>query len=186
MPTIPRSTLQMLVRSWIEPDVRRGPVFRVELALARVFRDGATDRRPELVRGMLLSHTLEPGRALLLVPASPGEIWADLAVGEEPGAPRDPEPGPLPDDERDGGDGGGEGAGDPGRAGVAPLRAPPGEVVATDPAESAGPVAPAFEPGPTVGESLLLRPARLGGWSALPARRTVVAIVPNWPARPSP
>lgn len=184
------STLQLLARSWIEPDVRRGPVFRVELALARTFRDGRGVPRPELLDGMLMSHTLEPGRALLLVPANPSEIWAERGPDDEPGRESEQLPEPMPDPAE---------AGTVGQADeleVAGLRPPPtdagrsrdpertdGRVEGPGNGPIAGPVLPAYETGRTIGESLLLRPAQLTGAGPVPARRTAVAIVPNWPVR---
>jgi len=199
------STLQLLARSWIEPDVRRGPVFRVELALARTFRDGRGVPRPELLDGMLMSHTLEPGRALLLVPANPSEIWAERGPGDEPGRESEQLPEPMPDPMPDPGDAGPGGQAD--ELEVAGLRPPPtdagrsrdpertadgegsGEGAGDGPGVGqaggpiAGPVLPAYESGLTIGESLLLRPAKLTGAGPVPARRTAVAIVPNWPVR---
>lgn len=191
------STLQLLARSWIEPDVRRGPVFRVELALARTFRDGRGTPRPELMSGMLMSHTLEPGRALLLVPANPTEVWARRGPADEPGEGAEqlpePMPEPMPEPVRDGAGGRDE------ELEVAGFRPPstgtgqnadseqanesPPDSPADSPSDSpiVGPALSTYETGLTIGESLLLRPARLTGSGPVPARRTAVAIVPNWP-----
>jgi len=188
------TTTHLLARSWVEPDVRLGPVFRVELAVARTDPAAREPGRPAVVGGLLLSCVLEPERALLVVPADPGEDW----TVPEPEAESEAEPGDAADGERDAGAGpepgdneGGAGS-EPGtgtdRIGIAPLPAPVADEGADGGRSGGGPAMGPEESGPvpqggrTVGESLLLRPPQLTGDRPRPARRTIFAIVPSWPS----
>ena len=73
--------VMLSVRSWIEPGIRRRPI-RAEFALTGIPLDG-TETDPILLRELLLSHRLEPGVALMIVPASPDEVWVSAADRDE-------------------------------------------------------------------------------------------------------
>ena len=160
-----RATLA--VRSWIEPGVRRRPV-RVELALTGVPLDGS-DARAIVLRDLLVAHRLEPGSALVIVPASPDEIWITGQGAGVPGGSDAREPaGPAAPGETDAGDGL--------PIGVAPL-APPGAEPSSASGDGAGPIGPRPELPRSLGESMLMAPGAVR--SAPPrASREALVIVP--------
>ncbi len=159
-----RATLA--VRSWIEPGVRRRPI-RLELALTGVPLDG-TDSRPIVLRDLLLTHRLESGVALAIVPAPPDEVWlpGDGAL-PDPTAPPETAGPDAPDE--------------------TPARTPHGELgVATLDPPGSTPGAPAPEPqaGPvlplptSLGESMLMDAGRIRSTPPR-ASREVLVIIPS-------
>ena len=184
--------------SRLQPGVRRPPV-RVELALSGVPLDG-TGASAILMDGLLLERRLEPGRALIVVPAAPGEIWQANAEGAapplrsarnrrlRPGDKTGPEPVAGPDPiETSSGSGPDSDSGTPidPEGGVAVLLPPPPpeQDEARDQGEGPeGPLAEAAGPLPqaaplSLGESLLITPGRIRSNPPRPARE-VLLIVP--------
>lgn len=201
-PTPVRASL--VVRSWIEPGVRRPPV-RVELALSGVPLDG-TGASAILMDGLLLERRLEPGRALIVVPVAPGEIWHAHAEGADPplqaarnrrlrpGDKTRPEPVAGPDPiETSSGSGPDSETRSPSEpeGGVAVLLPPPPPDLGGTPVQGEAPVqgdapggllAEAAGPFPqaaplSLGESLLITPGRIRSNPPRPARE-VLLIVP--------
>ena len=186
-PTPVRAAL--VVRSWVEPGVRRGPI-RVELALSGTPLDGRGSS-PLLMNELLLTHRLDPGMALAIVPAPPDESWdripADEVGGASDDSPEDPRigsitgPAATPADWHTEGLGAGaarsEGVGEDAADGIALPPAPPG--VADTDAVPLGPLDPGV-PGAgsarrgSLGESVLVLPGRILSVPPRPAREMLV------------
>lgn len=163
-----RATLA--VRSWIEPGIHRRPI-RLELALTGTPLDG-TKSKPMLLRGLLLSHRLEPGVALAIVPAAPEDSWQVEPVpivGVE-GTNPEPAAGPPVSGESKTSN---EGEQQP-DAGLAMVLPPPGGEASVEGPEPAGPT-PVLPK--SLGESMLITP---GAITSRPPRssRRVIVIVP--------
>lgn len=165
---------KLVVRSWVEPGVRRGPI-RVELALSGTPLDGR-DRSPLIMNELLLSHRLDPDTALVIVPAGPGEVWVVEGSGEDPATGESgannsateagPEPAPRTRPPADG-----------------VLQPPSLGVGIDDDREEMGPVGPSpmpagSLPAGTLGESLLVLRGRILSTPPRPAQQVLV-IVPS-------
>lgn len=152
--------VELLTRSWIEPEANAGRVFRIEIAVGWTPQHSEGRFRREILDGLFLSRSIARGRALLLVPAPPDEDWTNPVTPPE--RTPDVEVGPMDSIEIH--------TPDPG---IAPLPAPG----ASQQDHDTGPTPPS---GRSIGEFLLMTPAVLGE-SPLPARREVFVLIPRWP-----
>jgi hypothetical protein len=164
----------LVVRSWVEPSVQRAPI-RVELALTGRPLDGIAES-PLIMAELLLSHRLDPGTALVIVPAPPDETWVAQAEGDKGYRGDEPTVGPTPDgNERAGRDDSlATGVLQPSRVYLGD-----GDAESDDPfGDSAGPVPAEPMQGVTFGEALLIEPGRILSVPPRPARGVIV-IVPG-------